>query len=152
MAYDDWLAVILNLTKARAVWRIMLRILIREESRPRVSRFFFKAVVQSVFLFGAETWVVAQRMGRFLGFLQYKVAQKLMGQLPRWRSDERWEYTSAEAAREKAEFGPVETYIQRRQNMFVHYIATQPIMGLCEATESNHGGMGGYAVVITDGT
>ena len=36
----------------------MSRILIREGARPRVSGFFFKAAVQSVLLFGAETWVV----------------------------------------------------------------------------------------------
>ena len=33
----------------------------------RVSGVFFKAVVQSVLLFGAKTWVVTPRMGRVLG-------------------------------------------------------------------------------------
>ena len=42
-------------------------ILSREGAMPRVSGFFFKAVVQSVFLCSAETWVVTHRMGRFLG-------------------------------------------------------------------------------------
>ena len=36
----------------------MLRILIREVSTHQVSRFFFKAVIQAVLLFGADTWVV----------------------------------------------------------------------------------------------
>ena len=49
---DDWPAVIRNLEKARAVWRRMTRILIREGEMLRVSTFFFKSVVQSVLLFG----------------------------------------------------------------------------------------------------
>ena len=98
MAADDyWPAVIRNLTKARAVWRRMARILSREGARPRLSGFFFKAVVQSVLLSGAETWVVTPCTGRVLGGLQDEVARRLTGRLPRRRSDGRWEYTLEEA-------------------------------------------------------
>ena len=76
-ANDDWSAVIRNLTKARTVWRRMLRIMSREGASPRVSGFFFKAVVQSVLLFGAETWVVTPHMGRVLGGFQDQVARWL---------------------------------------------------------------------------
>ena len=34
---------------------------------PRVYRFFFKAVIQAVLLFRAETWVVTPHMGKALG-------------------------------------------------------------------------------------
>ena len=66
-ADNNWPEVVRNLAKARAVWKRVARILIREGARPRVSVFFFKDVVQSVLLFGAETWVVNPRMGRVLG-------------------------------------------------------------------------------------
>ena len=33
----------------------------------------------------------------------------------------------------------METYIRQRQNMVAQYIATRPIMDLCEAVESNWG-------------
>ena len=69
-ADDNWPAVVWNLAKARAVWRRMTRILSREGAETRVSGFFFKAVIQSVLLFGAETWVVTLRMGWFLGGFQ----------------------------------------------------------------------------------
>ena len=72
-ADDDWPAVIWNLIKAQALCRRMMRILIREVERPRVSEFFFKAVVWSVFLFDAETCVFTPRMGRVLGGSQYHV-------------------------------------------------------------------------------
>ena len=45
----------------------MLRILSREGAAPRVSSFFFEAVIQAVLLFGADTCVVTPRMGKALG-------------------------------------------------------------------------------------
>ena len=54
-AENDWPAVVNNLSRARGVWRSMTRILSREGAQPRVSGFFFKAVVQAVLLFGSET-------------------------------------------------------------------------------------------------
>ena len=66
----------------------MLRILSREGARPQVSRFFFKYVVQSVLLFGAETWVVNPCIRRVLG------------RFPRpGGADTDWEYSTAEAGR-----------------------------------------------------
>ena len=141
MADNDWLALIQNLTKAREVWRIMSRILRREGDRPQVFVFLLKSVVQSVLLFGAETWVVTSHMGRVLRILQDQVAQQMTGRLPRRRSDGRWEYTLVEAAREEAAFEPMETYIRKIQNMVSqYYIAMRPILELCEATERKRGG------------
>ena len=100
---------------------------------------FFKAAVQSVLLFGAEMWVVTPCTVRVLGGLQYQVARRLTGRLPRRRSDGIWEYTSSEAARDEAGFEPMDTYIQRRQNTVVHYIAMLSIMDLCEAAERKWG-------------
>ena len=67
LADDDWPEVIQNLTKARAVWRRMSRIMSRERARLRVSGFFFKSVIQSVLIFGAETWVVSLALDRSWG-------------------------------------------------------------------------------------
>ena len=71
----DWTEVIINLTKARLVWRRMTKILIREEDRLQVSRFFLKAVVQSLLLFGTETWMVTPYIGQVLGGYQDQAAQ-----------------------------------------------------------------------------
>ena len=45
----------------------MLCIISREGAALQVSRFFFKALVQAVLLFGSETWVFTPRMGKALG-------------------------------------------------------------------------------------
>ena len=78
LARDNyWPAVIRNMEKAREVWRRMMIILSREGARPRVYRFFFKAIIRSVLIFGAENWVVTPRMGRALGGFQDQVARQL---------------------------------------------------------------------------
>ena len=111
------------------MWQRMLRILIREGSRPRVFIFFFKAVVQSVLLFDAESWVFTPQMGRALGVFQDHLERLLVKSL-----DVRWEYTSAEAG-----FEMMDTYIHRRQNTVMQYISTQLMMRLCETVERKQG-------------
>ena len=54
------------MSQARAVWKRITRILIREGVEPRVSGFFFKSVIQAVLLLRLETWVVNTRKGRAL--------------------------------------------------------------------------------------
>ena len=58
------------MSRARAVWKRIKRILSREGEEPQASGPLFKAVVQAVILFGAETWVVTLCMGRDLGGFQ----------------------------------------------------------------------------------
>ena len=68
----------------------LTKILSREGAAPRVSGFFFNPVVQSVLLFGAETWVVTPHMVWVLGGFQDKLAQRLMGRLLRRQTDRKW--------------------------------------------------------------
>ena len=134
-ALDDyWTSVVQNLSNARMVWRIMSRILSREGVRSRVSGFFFKAIVQSVLLFGTEMWVVNPHMGQVQGGFQYQVERRLTGRIPRQRLDGNWEYTLVEAARAEEGFELMETYIRWRQNVVTQYIATWSLLDLWEAT------------------
>ena len=124
----------------QAVWQRLTKNFSREGSAPWVSGFLFKAVVQSVLLFIAETWVVTPRMGRVLGErFQYHVAQQLTGRIPRRHTDRKWEYTSVAAAREEAVFETIEEYIWRMQNSFAQFIAKQSLTDLCEETERTPG-------------
>ena len=60
---ENWTAVIQNIEKAQAVWMQMMMILSREGVRLWVSGFIFKYVINTVLLFGAETWVVTPPHG-----------------------------------------------------------------------------------------
>ena len=92
--YDDWPAVAGNLGKARKSWGRLQRILSREGANKRVSGDFFKAVVQQVLLFGAETWVVTPRMERALNVFMHGAAIRITGRQPRRGWDRKWFYPS----------------------------------------------------------
>ena len=92
-ADNNWSAVVNNLARSRKVWIRMLRILSREGAAPQVSGFFFKAVVQAVLIFGAETCVVTPRMVKALGGFQTQVAIRLTVHLLRRTTDRTWKYT-----------------------------------------------------------
>ena len=52
---DDWIALVVNLEKARKSWGRLSWVLVREGADPKVSGNFYKAVSQAVLVFGAET-------------------------------------------------------------------------------------------------
>ena len=83
-------------------------------------------------LFGAETWVLIHRMERALSIFQHKVARRLFGRKPRRKGGGSWEYPSLEEVMVEAGFEGIGTYITRRQNTVAQYIATRPILDLCE--------------------
>lgn len=74
---DDWLAVCYNIKKAKTQWGRVRRILKLETSSTRVMGNFYKAVVQSVLLFGAETWVLPNTMLRKLEAFHNQVARHI---------------------------------------------------------------------------
>ena len=129
---DDWPAVVGNLAKARKSWGRLQGILSMEGATKRVSGNFFKAVVQQVLLFGAETWVVSPMMERALSTFLHGAARRLTGRHPRRGRDGKWHYPSLEGAMEEAGLTYIRTSIQRSQNTVTQYIATRPFLDLCK--------------------
>ena len=121
---DDWPAVAGNLGKTRKSWGRMQRILSREGANKRVSGNLFKAVVQQVLLFGADTWVVLPIMERALNYFIHGSARRITGRQPRRGWDGKWFYPSLEGAMKEAGFKDVWTSIKTRQNTVAQYIAT----------------------------
>ena len=80
-----WTKVSGNLSKASKIWMRMTMILSREGAYMKVSGLLFKAVIQVVLLFGADTWVLTPWMERALSSFQHRVAQSLATSQPRRR-------------------------------------------------------------------
>ena len=66
--------VVINLQKARKKWSQLTSILGREGSITQVLGTLFKSVIQVVFLFGLDMWVMTTCMGWALGCFKNKVA------------------------------------------------------------------------------
>ena len=100
-----------------------------------MSRNFYIAVTQQVLLFGAETWVLTKRMEASLDAFQGRVARWLTGRMPRRGRDGKWLYLPLAGATKEAGIVRARTSVVRRQNTVAQFIATRPILGLCEGTE-----------------
>ena len=124
-----------NLGKARKSLGQLKRILSKEGADKRVSGNIFKAVVQQVLLFGAETWVVTPIMERVLSSFMHGAARRITGIQPRRGWDGKWFYPSLEGAMKGTGFKDIRTSINARQNTVAQYISTRPLLDLCEGTK-----------------
>ena len=100
---------------------------------------FYIAVTQQVLLFRAETWVLTKRMEAALDAFQGRVARRLTGRMPRRGRDGKWMYPPLAGATKEAGIVRAQTSVLRRQNTVAQFIATRPILGLCEVTERRGG-------------
>ena len=137
---SDWPALYANLKKARKRWGMVSRVLRREGLRPRVAAMFYKAVVQSVLLFGSETWSITPQMLRALTGFHHRVARQLTGKVGRYLPrEDRWVYPPVDEVLAEAGLFTMEEYITRRQNRLADYVATRPIFELCMECERPDG-------------
>ena len=75
---DDTPAIEANLKKSNAKWSMFKKVLTREQRRAsrRVMGHFYKAIVQSILVYGAETWVInPKKHAKTLDFLHRGLRQ-----------------------------------------------------------------------------
>jgi hypothetical protein len=94
---------------------------------------FYKSIVQSVLLYGCETWVLSDRMISTLHGFHHRVAQKIAKKQAYLLVGD-WIYPPIEEALDNANLETIEVYIRQRQNHVAQYVATRPILQLCQAT------------------
>jgi len=133
---DDSPDVYKNLAKARTRWGMVSQVLRCDKLRPKAAAMFYKAVVQSVLLFGSETWVLSPSMLKALEGFHHRVARQLSGKvgwyLPR---EDRWVYPPISEVLEEAGLFSIGEYLSHHQNCIAEYVSTRPIFELC--TETN---------------
>ena len=87
---NDWPVVVGNLRNSRKKWAQLSIIFGHERSKLQVSGIFFKVMVQAVFLFGLEAWVMTPCMGRAVGGFQHRVTRWIAGRHPHSLLDVSW--------------------------------------------------------------
>ena len=116
-----------NLKKAQAKWQMLARVLAVEGAKPKVIGMFYKAVVQSVLLYGSETWVLTRANYDILNSFHVSVARKISKTQVRWNPEtEEWDRTATETALERAGLFPLITYLVKRREYILPYAATIP--------------------------
>ena len=76
--------------------------------------------------------MVSPRMERALSSFIHGAARRITGRQPQRGWDGKWCYPSLEGAIKEAGFTDVRMSINRRQNTVGQYIATRPLLYLCE--------------------
>jgi len=99
---DDIQAMRSQLCKARGTWAWIGQVLRRENAPPQISAKFYKAIMQSVIMYGSETWVLSPAaMARLEGFhicASYRMAKE---HVSRRGPNLQWVYPSSEAVLEE---------------------------------------------------
>ena len=74
-----------NLKKARGVWRRISNVIAKDSVPATIAGMFFRVVVESVLLYGSETWALPPTALRCLDGFQVEAARRFTGSLPKKR-------------------------------------------------------------------
>ena len=139
---SDWPAMHRNLRRARQKWARASKILGRQGASPKTCGHLYVAVVQSLLLYGAETWVVSPDMLSILSGFHNRCARRIAGLHPRLdRRTNTWVRGDMEEVYKLTSLRPIEEYLQKRQNTIAEYVATRPIYHLCRESSRKRGSM-----------
>ena len=94
--------------------------------------------------------VLTVKMEAALDAFQDRVARRLTGRVPRLGRDRKWHYLPLAGATKDTGIVRARTSVLRRQNTVAQFVATRPILGLCEGTERRGGEMGPPTMVGAD--
>jgi hypothetical protein len=134
---DDWPAMNWNIRRAQSAWGRLRRILSREGAKPKTMATIYKAVVQAVLLYGAESWVLSLAMEKKLDSFHHCCAWYITGQHIRQNPDESW---TCPASSEyvlviKAGLWTIKEYVRRRRSTVRRDIVAKFIYRKREASQ-----------------
>ena len=140
---SDTMAVSQNILKARVRWGQLSRLLTRHGASRKIMGLFYKATVQSVLLYGAETWTLTQPLLRLLRSFHHRCARYLARMTHTQLEDGTWTSPPSETVRAAAGLHSIETYIKRRTDTYLPFIQTRAILQECQTSSatqvaSNH--------------
>ncbi len=128
---DDDHAANRQLTRARARWGRIAKILTIDGASPRVMGYFYKAIIQTVLLYGSESWTLTVRMiGRLRSF-HHRVARYITGRHIKELEDGTYFCPSMKEVLKAAGMETIEVYMDRRRNTVRKHAATSAVYGRC---------------------
>jgi hypothetical protein len=86
----DWSLINHNQKKARTAWGRLAIVLLAEKAEPKTTAIIYKTVIQSVLLYGSESWALTESMEHRLQSFHSRCARYIKGQHIRQNSDETW--------------------------------------------------------------
>ena len=129
---DDLEAIDLQLKKARMTWgRIGKIIKKRTNGNPKIMSIFYKVIIQSVLLYGSESWVISKHAHKKLQSFHRRCARFITGRHIKV-VDEKWIYPDSKTTMEMADLLPIEEYIQKRKETVKIFTEERKIYSACK--------------------
>ncbi len=114
----------------------------KENAPPQVSAKSYKAIVQSVLLYGSKTWVLSTAsLARLEGFhlrAAYRMAKK---HVPRRGPHQQWVYPPSDEVLEECGMHTIEHYIDVRRETITKYVVDCSILAECQGADRRRGSM-----------
>ena len=133
---DDVRAVRSQIKKAWGIWARVGQVLQADNTPPKVSAKFYKAVMQSVLLNGSKTWNLTQTaLARLEGFHIRAAYHMAKEHKPRKGPNHVWVYPAKEDVLKECGIHPISHYIAVRRETIFSYVVDRPIHDLCTAGE-----------------
>jgi hypothetical protein len=125
-----------GIKKARGIWARVGQVLQADNTPPKVSTKFYKAVVQLVLLYGSETWNLTKTtLARLEGFHIRAAYQMAKEHKPRKGPNHVWVYPATSDVLKECGMNDIAHYIGVRRETIFRYVVNRPIYELCTAGE-----------------
>ena len=134
---DDSKCINKQLKKARARWNNVAQVLSREGANAPTMARFYKAIIQAVLLYGADSWTITKLNWDRLRAFHKRAIRHMTTSHIRKIGEDSWEYPDSEKLREKCKLETIETYIERRRNTLKNYLIKNRASLLTEAETMN---------------
>ena len=92
---------------------------------------FYKTIIQSVLLYGSESWVISNHMMRALRSFHRRCARYITGKHIWQDSDGNWHCPCSKEVLEMAGLQEIEIYIEQRKTTIMKYAKERPIYNKC---------------------
>jgi hypothetical protein len=137
---DDVRAVRQQIKKTRGIWARVGQVLTADNTPPKTSAKFYKAVVQSVLLYGSKTWnLTTTSLARLEGFHirpAYRMAEK---HKPKKGPNHAWAYPRSSNVLQECSMATILHYIEVRRATIFQYVVDRPIYKACKEGERRRG-------------
>ena len=128
---SDDAAIKYNLQKAREKWGRIGKILSKKDANNKTMGSFYKAIIQSVLLYGSESWVISNHSMKTLRSFHRRCARYITGKHIWKDENENWHYPNSNEVLKMAGLLPIEEYIAQRKIAVMKYVINRPIFQKC---------------------
>ena len=103
----------------------------KTDANPKIMSVFYKVIIQSVLLYGSESWVISNIMRKRLNSFHNRCTRYITGRHITMKNDI-WEYPDTKKTLDLADLLKLEDYIEKRKNTIFGFAENLQLYKECE--------------------